>query len=119
MSEIKYAGGTQVFQAAIPLNGTLSSIVTLGPYRLLGIHMPGQWGTAVLTFQASWDGDNFFNVYTKTGDELVYTVDANRWIVCDPVDFVGIPFLKIRSGTNGSPAGQNPAVTFNLIAQRL
>ncbi len=78
-----------------------------------GIIMPAAWTAATLTFQVSdASGGTYVNMYDG-GSEKSETVDASRYIVMDPAKFLGVPFLKVRSGTAGVPVNQ--AADRNLI----
>lgn len=119
MSEIKYAGGT-VFETAVILDTeSLSSIVVMGRNRLLALIIDGSWSPAAMTFQGSHNGTDFFDLYDKLGNEINYTVATNRFVVVDPVDFAGVCFLKIRSGTSASVAAQDGDINLRLIGQQL
>ena len=82
---------------------------------LVAIIMPPAWTTADLTFQASNDGTNFFNMYNVAGSELTAEAGALRWIEIQPVDFSGVPFVKVRSGTAGSPVNQGATRSITLL----
>jgi hypothetical protein len=58
-------------------------------------------GTA-FTFQSSYDGTTYNNVYDADGVEYSVTSAGQRDIILDPADFAAIRWLKIRSGTAAS-----------------
>ena len=89
-------------------NGTsLSAAIDLSAYRAFAISMPAAWTTASLTFQASVDGINYFNVYDDTGVEVTATVAASQYVVVSaPVKMLGVRWIKVRSGTSGTPVNQ-------------
>ncbi len=112
-----FTSGTPITQTALIANGaSLSSVVELGAGKLVAIQMPAAWTAAALTFQASIDGTNYFNVYDN-GTERNYTVDASRMLVLQLSDWVGIKYLKIRSGTAGTPVNQGADRTLTLLVQ--
>ncbi len=74
-----------------------------------GIQMPAAWTAANLTFQGSNDDITYFNIYDDNNVELVVTAAASRFIVfrdAIAAQFYGIRYLKIRSGTSGTPVNQ-------------
>lgn len=100
--------------AALPLGGSN----TWGEYQgntLFGIEMPGVWTTANITFQASADGVEYQNVYDQYGTELVITAAAARFILVSPSTFAGMRYLKVRSGTTGTPVSQAAERVVKLV----
>lgn len=98
-------------------NASLSSAVSLGYTRVHRIAMPATWTTAALTFQSSYDGNTYNDVYTDSGEYTVSSsvVGASRTIVLDQSIFYGIKWLKVRSGTSASPVNQAAARTLVLV----
>lgn len=106
-------GGFRTITATISGGGSLSAEVDLNGHNIVGIYMPGTWQTANLTFQASnATGGTFYDVYDSAGNELVVTAAASRVIV-DVPELAPIRFLKVRSGTTGTPVVQ--AANRNII----
>lgn len=84
---------------------------------LVGIAMPATWTAANLTFQVSDDfGATFNNLYDKDGIEVTVVASASRYIILVPGSFAGINYLKVRSGTAGTPVAQGGARTIRLIS---
>lgn len=107
-------------QIALIANGTsLSGAVPCGSGALVAIEMPSAWTTANLTFQASYDGVNFFELYDDQNNEL--TVDAAAALhialgtTVKPDHFRGAAYLKVRSGTSGSATNQGADRQITLI----
>lgn len=99
-------------------NGTsLSATVDIGGTTLAGIVMPAAWDAANLTFQASHDGTSFNNLYDALGGEKTVTAAASRFIALDPADFAGVRYLKLRSGTSGTPVNQTVNRTVTLLSR--
>lgn len=102
--------------ATILSGSALSGEVHLHNQRLFGILMPAAWDAANLTFQASIDGSNFFEVYDDNGNEVTVTAAASRFIVLSaPLLYLGLQRIIIRSGTAASPVNQTANRTLNLI----
>ena len=100
-------------------SGALSAAIDLQANTPVGIMMPSAWTAANLTFQGSFDNSDFGNMYDAAGGELTVTADTDVYIAVDPVDFVGVQYLKIRSGTAGTGVAQAAARTLNLFLRRV
>lgn len=99
-------------------NGTsLSSAVDLGGTTLFAIQIPASWTTANITFQASADGVTYANLYDSTGTEVTVTAAASEFIVfSSPAPWLGIRFIKIRSGTSGTPVNQAADRALSIVS---
>ena len=106
----------ETLTATIENGGSLSGAVDLGGRKLVAIVMPSGWDAASLTFQASPDGVTYYNVY-DSATERSLTVDSSRFLHVDMEDWLGVRFLKLRSGTAATPVDQTAARTFTLIVQ--
>lgn len=102
----------------IASGASLTTAIDLTTKRLAGIIIPASWTTADLTLQASADGTNWFNVYDALGTEYTITAAASRAIIVPLTDMIGFRYLKIRSGTSGTPVNQTDARTLTLICVR-
>jgi hypothetical protein len=117
-------GGPLYVQPVTISNGTsLSAAVDLETTagigaRLARIDMPAAWTAANLTFQASTDGVTYNNLFDSSGGEYTVTAAANAAIIVPLADFIGIRFLKIRSGTSGTPVNQAADRTLQLVLVR-
>jgi hypothetical protein len=100
-----------LYDTTIPSGQSLSGTVALLGRALVGIYMPAAWTTATITYQGSRDGSTWLNVYTSAGAEMNHTVDADRYVPLDVNDWVGLIYLRIRSGTS--------SVTVNQSADRV
>lgn len=98
-------GGSYV-NATIANGASLSGAVDLGTKRLARINMPSSWTTANLTFQVSADGTNYANLYDATGTEKTVQAAASRAIILDFSEWIGARYIKVRSGTSGTPVNQ-------------
>ena len=71
--------------------------------------MPSGWTAAALTFQFSTDNITFYNAFSLTANLTANTTAAavDQIINISSTDsFHGARYLKIRSGTSGSPVLQ-------------
>jgi hypothetical protein len=104
-----------VLPATIANGQSLSGALNLGGLRLFRIATPTAITGTTLTFQASYDGTTWNNLYDATGTEVSMTVAASRSIVIDPAVFASVNHLKIRSGTSGTPVNQGQDSTLQLV----
>lgn len=85
----------------------LTPEIDMGGKRLARITTPAAWTTANLTFQvAPISGGTFNDLYDSGGTEYTVTAAASRTIIIPLADFIGLRFIKIRSGTTGTPVAQ-------------
>lgn len=103
--------------ATIANGASLSDIVHLQQRRLFGIQMPAAWTAANLTFQGSYDGTTYNDLYDDAGTEVSVTAAASRFIIMvTPAKFLGIQRLKIRSGTTGVAVNQGAERLIRVIS---
>lgn len=104
-------------QTATIANGAaLSDAVYVHGSVVVGIRMPAVWDAANLTFQVSFDDVTYLDAYSPAGAEHVVTVtgvDTHIWV--DPTDFAGYRWIKVRSGTTGTPVNQDTGEAARLI----
>ena len=106
------------FQTATITSGqSISPEVALGQKTLVGIIMPAGWDAAGLTFQATPDDQNFFELFDSSGSAVALTAAAGQFIQIDPAKWRGVTGLKLRSGTSGSPVNQTAARTITLVTR--
>jgi hypothetical protein len=98
---------------------SLSGAVNLSGWTLIAIDMPASWTAANLTLQASIDNSTWDNVFDSLGTEVTITAAASRFILLNPADFVSVRYLKVRSGTSGTPVNQGGARTITLIVRAI
>lgn len=85
--------------------GLRGSYSPLGQYQVVGIQFPSSWTTADVTFAVSADGVTFVPLYWV---DVEYSVAAaaSTAVSVEPSALAGWPFVKIRSGTSGTPVNQ-------------
>jgi hypothetical protein len=104
----------RVLTANIPNGQSLSQAVYVGAAVPTGIQMPAAWDAANITFQGSADGVTFYDVYDITGAEAVVVAAAARYIPLGALDFNGMIYFKVRSGTTGAPVNQTAARAISI-----
>jgi hypothetical protein len=97
---------------------SLSETVDLTGLIPVAIAMPATWTAGSLTIQAATaDGGTYNNVYNSDDTEFEISAAASRFIVLSPLTSVAFQFIKIRSGTSGTPVNQGGARTLTIIAR--
>lgn len=103
--------------ATIVNGGSLSSTVGVGGRVIVSVVVPTM-NAAALTFQGSHDGVTFFDVYNSDGTtETQIGASAGLRMVEAPTALVGLPFVKIRSGTAATPIAQSAERTLRVISK--
>lgn len=95
--------------ASASLSGEVDTGLVTSGSEIVGLQMPDAWTAADLTFQASYDGETYENVYTDDDNELVVQAAASRFIVLREdyrAALARVRFLMVRSGTAASPVTQ-------------
>lgn len=97
-------------------NGSsLSGGVNLGGRIITGVFMPAAWTPANLTFQASYDGVTYVDMYSIAGSEMQVTAAGGLYLPVDYTNFMGVNFVRVRSGVSAAPVAQAAARTINLM----
>jgi hypothetical protein len=113
------ASGLTSVTATIANGASLSGAVSLAGAGLLRILMPAAWTAAALTFQVSPDDGTYYDLYGDDGVEYSVTVAAARAVTLDVTRFVGISFLKVRSGTASAAVNQGGSRALLLVTRPL
>ena len=112
----EHASGT----VAIASGASLSDAEDMVGRRLVGIIMPATWTSADITFQASIDGTNFYDLYDQDGNEVTVTSPTASGFIGIYTAFTFVPtHVKVRSGTTGTPVNQGGDRTVTLIYQAI
>lgn len=109
-----YSGYMQNGVVATIANGqTTSSLVKLVGFNLVGIQTPAALTGTTLTFQAcNSDGSTCVPLkVTSSGTALSQTVTTSSYYAMDPVNFHGVAYLKLVSG---SSEGGARSITLSL-----
>jgi len=111
--------------ASIAASASLSNAIDVGDGGLVALMLPSGWTTALITFLASDDlAGTYAPVFDGSGTGLVLTVlatagVASQYIALNPGTFSGLRYIKIQSGTVGSPVVQTNAVVVKTMVRRL
>ena len=101
--------------ATIANGASLSDGILLEGSVLVGIRMCATWDAANLTFQGSMNDEDYLNIYDSAGNEEVFTAAASRQISIEASDTAGWRWVKVRSGTSGTPVAQDTGEDPRLI----
>jgi hypothetical protein len=101
---------------SIANGASLSSAVDLGSARLFALQMPAAWTAANLSAQASADGVTYDEMLDDSGLAIAIVSAVSTYIVFqNPVQWLGVRYLKLRSGTSGVPVAQGAARSITAI----
>lgn len=103
--------------ATIANNTAVSDAVSIAGAHYIGLVMPATWTGANLTFQTSHDGVTYQNLYDDDGVEVTVQAAASRNIGIKTAALALAPwrYLKIRSGTSGTPVNQGGERTITAV----
>jgi hypothetical protein len=96
---------------------SISSVINLGGETIVGIIFPPVWSIASATFQVSVDGTNWHDLYDESGEVTVSSASSTRAVSLDPVKTFPYPYVKLRSGTSGTPVNQVSNRTLTIVAK--
>lgn len=115
---VKNTGSLSRTSFKIAASSALSEAVDTKRTMPCGLQIPASWTTTSggITFQASADGITYADVYDLEDAELNRAAAAGRYILLDDLLFSKMPFLKVRSGTSGSPVNQVAERTLWLVS---
>jgi hypothetical protein len=95
-----------------------SGVIDMTGCVLIGVQMSTAWTAAGITFLAATaETGTFHSVFGSTGDEITLSADASRFINVSPLTSVGYRWLRVRSGTSGTPVAQAAARTLTLVTR--
>ena len=100
---------------------SLSGAIFLENFELCGIITPAAWTTAALSFQGAYDaiGGTYYNLFSGATELSYAAVTASKWVTFDPALFFGVSYLKVRSGTSGTPVNQAGGDIVTLVMRRI
>lgn len=99
----------------ISSGASLSSVVDIEQMNITGFQIPAAWTSAKLTFQASYDGVTFGDLQDSSGNEIQVTVAAGKFVGVNLSEASGLRYLKVRSGTSGTPVNQGADRTISIV----
>jgi hypothetical protein len=106
---INKLGGT------IAAGQSVSNVVKLFSYAVVGLTVPADWTPAVMSVIVSPDGNEFYDLFDGTGHEFTFNVVPGAMIQIDPVLLSCAVAVKLRSGTRDAPVAQQADCVFALF----
>lgn len=116
---MSYPNLLSIKTATIAATESLSGVVHLAGKAPLRILMPAVWDAANITFQVSEDGVTYYNLHDGSGAEYAVAAGVGRAIILPCVDFAGVNYFKIRSGTAAVPVAQAAGAVINIVVRPL
>jgi len=115
---VSIAGSLANAETATIANGeSLSGAVDLDSNTLVGISMPAAWTAAVITLSVSNDGTNYASLYYDGTEFTVNEATASINITLDPTVLLPWRYIKVRSGTAGTPVNQDAERAITLLTK--
>lgn len=91
----------------IPNGQSQSAAIDLDGYGALRLHMSAAWTAAAVTvLHAPTLGGTYSPFYDDNGEYQVPNADQGRCCWLDPSKWLGLRFVKLRSGTNALAVNQ-------------
>lgn len=93
--------------ATIAAGESLSSAAQSGTQQVVSILIPSDWDPiAGLSFQISPDNNNYYDVFSNVGSEIIMPAIPGTAIILGASWMQAISWFKIRSGTRNYPVKQ-------------
>lgn len=109
------SGDPSLFTATIPNGAAVSQGVDLANHRLHHIVLPAGWSAAAVGFDVSHDGVSFAPLFNAAGEYSLSTASGGRAVMLDLPTFIGVRFVRIRSGVLATPVNQAAARDIALV----
>lgn len=106
----------EVVAVVIASGQSLSGAARIGAGQLAAIDLP-TLTDAGLTFQASVDGSTYREALDSAGVAATLDAGTGGQMRQAPAALLGAPYLKVRSGTSGSPVSQGADRTITLVVR--
>lgn len=104
----------QVNTATIANGASLSDSVSVGNGEVVGLIVP-TFTSAALTFQGSDDDTTFKDVHDSAGAEVSIPANTGDRAYQAPASLKGFAYIKVRSGTSGTPVNQGAQRLIKVI----
>jgi hypothetical protein len=118
--DTSFIGAVEYLDVLIANGQSLSGAVDMGDRALVGALISAAWTAAGLSFQASPDGVTYGKMLDATGAEITAAaVAAGNYVATDPKHWVGVRFMKLVSGTNGTQVTQGADRLIRIACRRL
>ena len=85
--------------------------------NVVGFATDVAWDPQAMTFQGSFDGVTWRNLYSDGIEVNLAAVPANSMQAVDPLAFLPARYVRIRSGTAAVPVAQAAATTITVVTR--
>jgi len=103
-------------KATIAAGESLSAVADIGADSIVGLVMPDEWTPAVVSIEASSDGQVFLPLYDGHA-EWTFNVVPNSIHAIHPDAIRCARFIKLRSGTFDDSVPQESEAMFRIITE--
>ncbi len=121
VSKSTYSESAINITAIIALGASLSDHFDKRGFNSISIQMPSAWDTASISFAGcDTPTGTYIPIYAEDGIELVISASTSRIVTIgiNESALKSVPFLKIRSGTVGSPVVQTAERSLIVLLQK-
>ena len=77
-----------------------STVVSTNGMSLVGCYLPTTFTGGTISFLASFISGGTYQELVNSSGQVKYTTASAAFIAINPVDFYGVPYFKIVSGSN-------------------
>ena len=111
---------SKTITATILSGASTTEEIDLEGHQLAAIQMPSAWTAAGISYLAATESGGTFQAVYNNGIEVTATVAASTCAVAadNALCLAPLRFIKIRSGTAGTPVNQTADRTLTLILKR-
>lgn len=110
-------------KVTIANGASLSGVVELKGLRPVALIMPAGWTTAYVTFQTARADANYANAKDSDGSEITTTqlVASQVYPLSQrhQIELMHADYIKVRSGTSGTPTTQSSGDDVVLVTVRI
>lgn len=121
-AQMTVTSGSPETATATIANGAALSDAVFVDGRLTGLITPAAWTAAGITFQGSVDGSSFYDIYDDALETTAVertiaagNVGTDRFLALALIDWTAFAYVKVRSGTTGSPVNQGAQRVVTLV----
>lgn len=97
--------GQVVFPTAtIPISTTTSNAISTSGMSLVGCQLPATMTSTAISFTVATTLTGTYQELDNSSGKVTYTIASGKFIAINPVDFYGVQFFKIVSGSSEGAA---------------
>jgi hypothetical protein len=107
-----------LLEADIQMGQAYSYVVGMQDSYLVGLITPDDWDDpALVTVQVSAEGDNYYDLYDRDGDEFAFNIVPNVMISVDQNEWMMAKYIRLRSGRHDDEVVQSKMRRFFLVTR--